>query len=64
MLAIYKYGQRFLRPRKGTYNLLEQLSKNSDKLVVYQLTTLQARFFQSLDLLLDNHFKSLGTNKQ
>lgn len=58
------YGQPVLCPITRTYNLLEQLSKDSDELIVYQLTAFQARFFESFDLLLDNDLEGLGTNKQ
>lgn len=65
MLAVYEYKVSLSYVReKRTYNLLEQLSKDSDKFVVYQLTTFQARIFESFDLLLDNDLEGLGTNKQ
>lgn len=47
-----------------THDLCQKLPKNPDQLVIYKLTTLQTRLFQSLDLLLYDDLESSGTHKQ
>lgn len=50
--------------RVNTYNLLEQLSENADEFIIYELTTFHTGFLQPLNLLLDDDFKGLSTNKK
>lgn len=47
-----------------THDLCQKLPKNPDQLVIYKLTTLQTRLFQSLDLLLYDDLESSGTHEQ
>lgn len=47
-----------------TYHFREELAKDTDEFVIHQLATLQARVFQTLDLLFDNDFESSRTNEQ
>lgn len=47
-----------------TDDLGEELSQNTDQLVVDKLTALDAGLFQSLDLLLDDHLKGTRSDKE
>ena len=52
-----KYYQR-------TYNFLEELTKNADKLIVDEVATFKPRVFKSLDLLLHNDLKGCSPNEE
>lgn len=47
-----------------TYWLLEQLSEDTNHLIVNHSDTLQTRILQSFDLLLDDDLEGSGTDKE
>lgn len=49
---------------RQTYDFGKQLSKNPDKLIIDQLTALQAGLFDTLDLLLHDDLKGCGAHEQ
>ena len=47
-----------------TYHFGKKLTKDTDELIVYKLTALDAWVFEALNLLLNNNFESCRANEK
>ena len=61
-----QYASEMMHARSArcTYDFGQDLTNDADEFVVYELATLQAGLFKSLDLLLDDNFKSSSTDEE
>ena len=56
--------KQFLRHCELTYDFVEELSEDTDQLVIYELAALESRLLETLDLLLDDDFEGSGANEK